>query len=209
MKSAEKICGYLEKKAKQTKDVVTFFIHPSQSSPASSGRDNQTEEGTKMKNEDCSSCDQFEALALKNEMDTLKKERDTLTGQNKELSTKVADSDKKLKEATDALNGYKEAEKKALVDSIVAKTEFKADDLGKKPVEELRVIYDAIEKVKKAGSDATVKNVRSAGDNAPPTRLNVSTDGRIDPTKSLMGHPKKGADGLIVRDATGNAIWEL
>jgi len=222
MTSAKKICGYLEKKARQAKDAAgrwfdgTFYVpeldehsavvhdlssltnsitefHPSQSSPASSGQDNKTHEVTQMKDE-YDACDQLDVIALKQAVDEYKKQVDTLTTQNKDLTAKQADADKKLKEATDALNQYKEAEKKGLVEDIAKAADYKPEDLAKKPVEELRVIHDAISKVKKA-SDASVKNVRNAGGALPTLAPNITADGKIDPTKSIMGNPVKQADG--------------
>jgi hypothetical protein len=129
---------------------------------------------------------------MQNENADLKKKLDEATTFGKDLTTKLADSDKKVKEATDALNLYKEAEKKALADSIIKRSEFKADELKDKTVEELRTIHVTIDKVKPP--EGTVKNVRGAGDGAP-TALNVNAAGQIDTTKSIMGNPKRKADG--------------
>ena len=60
-----------------------------------------------------------------------------------------AESEKKAKEATDALNQYREAEKKALIDSITQRSQFTADELKDKTVEELRLTHMAIDKAKR------------------------------------------------------------
>jgi len=164
---------------------------------AKRGQDNDPKGAEKMDKE-CKDCDELDLATLQNENADLKKKLDEATGQVKTLTDKVTDLEKKVKDATDALNQYREAEKKALIDSIAQRSEFKADELKDKPVEELRVIHLAIDKVKPpAGS---VKNVRGAGDGAS-TGPNVLSDGRIDTTKSVMGRPKRNADGSI--------IWEV
>lgn len=158
------------------------------------------------KEKDCNDCDELNLATLQNENADLKKKLDEATGQVKTLTDKVADLEKKTKEATDALNQYREAEKKALIDSIAQRSEFKADELKDKSVEELRVIHLAIDKVKPPAG--TVKNVRGAGDGAS-SAPNVLADGRIDTRKSVMGNPKRNADGTLARDATGSVIWEV
>ena len=141
---------------------------------------------------ECKDCDELDLATLQNENADLKKKLDEATGQVKTLTDKVTDLEKKVKEATDALDQYREAEKKALIDSIAQRSEFKAEELKDKPVEELRVIHLAIDKVKPPAG--TVKNVRGAGDGAA---RNVTADGRIDTTKSVMGRPKRNADGSV------------
>ena len=99
-----------------------------------------------------------------------------------------------MKRATDALNEYMAAEKKALLESIIAKSEFKADELKDRNVADLRIVSLAIDKAKPAPT-GTVKNVRGA--DGAPTRPNMTADGRIDPTISIMGHPEHQADGSV------------
>lgn len=160
-----------------------------------SGRDNTIPDGGENlgKETDCKDCDELNLTALKNELDDARKKLDDVTAQNTELTAKLEASEKKAKEAGDALNQYREAEKKALLDSITQRSEFKADELKDKSVEDLRTIHLAIDKVKPAG---TVKNVRGAGDGAS-TAPNILADGRVDATKSVMGKPKRNADGSI------------
>ena len=55
------------------------------------------------------------------------------------------------------------------------------------------MISVAIDKAKPP--EGTVKNVRGA--DGAPARPNIMADGRIDSTKSLMGTPKRNADGSI------------
>jgi phage shock protein A len=158
---------------------------------AKRGQDN-TQKGAEKMSKECNDCDELNLATLQNENADLKKKLDEATGQVKTLTDKAAELEKRIKEATDALNAYKEAEKKALIDSIVQRSEFKADELKDKPVEELRVIHLAIDKVKPPAG--TVKNVRGAGDGAA---RNLTADGRIDTTKSVMGEPKRNADGSV------------
>lgn len=142
-------------------------------------------------------CDELDLATLQNANADLKAKVDELTGQVKDLTTKLADSETKVKEAGDALGAYKEAEKKGLIDSITQRSQFKADDLKDRSVEDLRVIHLAIDKAKPP--EGTVKNVRGA--DGAPTRPNMTADGRIDPTKSIMGVPKRNADGSVT--------WEI
>lgn len=148
-------------------------------------------ETTLTKDKDCTGCDELDIATLQNANTELKTKVDGLDVQVKDLTAKLTDSDKKVKEATDALNLYREAEKKALVDSITQRSQFKADELKDKSVEDLRVIHLAIDKAKPP--EGTVKSVRGA-DGASPAP-NITTDGRIDTTKSLMGLPVRQADG--------------
>jgi hypothetical protein len=141
----------------------------------------------------CNDCDELNLVTLQNDNADLKKKVDEAAVQVKDLTGKLADSEKKAKDATDALNLYKEAEKKALMDSITQRSQFKADELKDKSVEELRTIHVTIDKVKPP--EGTVKNVRGA-DGASPAP-NITADGRIDTTKSIMGNPVRQADGSI------------
>ena len=140
---------------------------------------------------ECNDCDDLNVATLKNELAAATKKIDDLTTQNKELTGKVTDAEKKAKDANDELTKYKEAEKKGLAESILKRSDFKAEDLKDKSVEDLRTIHAAIDHVKIEG---TVKNVRGAGDKLP---LNMTADGKIDPTKSVMGNPVRQADGSI------------
>jgi len=144
------------------------------------------------KENDCENCDKFDVIALKNEIADQKKKVDDLTAKNTDLQGKLTTAEKAGKEATDSLNQYREAEKKALLDSIVKRTDFKLDDIKGKSVEELRTIHSTVDHIKPP--EGTVKNTRPAGDNLPK---NVMADGRIDPTKSIMGQPQRQADGSI------------
>lgn len=141
---------------------------------------------------ECKNCDELNLATMQTDNTELRKRIDAATAEIKELTVKAVDSEKKAKDALDQLNQYKEAEKKALLDSISKRSEFKADELASKTVEDLRVISVALDKAKPP--EGTVKNVRGA-DGAPAR--NVMADGRIDPTKSLMGSPKRMADGSI------------
>lgn len=144
-----------------------------------------------MTKDECKDCEDLNIATLQNDNADLKKKVDELTKLNTDLTTQVADRDKKVKDASDALNLYREAEKKGLVGSITQRTEFKADELKDRTVDELRVIHLAIDKVKPP--PGTVKNVRGAdGVSAAP---NILSDGRLDLTKSMMGHPVRQADG--------------
>jgi hypothetical protein len=175
-----------------------------------SGRDNTIHhKGENLGNEkDCKECDELDLATLKNELTDTRKKVDDLTAQNKELTGKLEASEKKAKEAGDTLNQYREAEKKALLESIVKRSDFKPEDLKDKSVEELRTIHTTIDHVKPPDL-GTVKNVRGAGDGASSLPANFTADGKIDITKSLVGAPKKGADGRVMRDAAGNVIWEV
>lgn len=140
-------------------------------------------------------CTELDIVTLQNQVVDLKKELDAAKTQVTDLTKKAADSEKAVKEATDALNLYREAEKKALIDSITAKSEFKTDELKDKPVEDLRIANLAIDKAKPPAG--TVKNVRGAGGDSASTRKNVLADGTIDPRISIMGHPVRQADGSV------------
>jgi hypothetical protein len=159
------------------------------------GRDNSKKIGAEPNmNKEChENCDELNLATLQNDNAELRKKVETASAEIKELTAKAADSEKKAKDANDQLNKYIEAEKKALVDSISKRSEFKADELASKTVEELRVISVAIDKAKPP--EGTVKNVRGA--DGAPARPNIMADGRIDSTKSLMGTPKRNADGSI------------
>jgi hypothetical protein len=141
-------------------------------------------------------CTELDIATLENQITELKKERDDANAQVKILTDKVTESTELMKKATDALNEYMAAEKKALLESITAKSEFKVDELKDRTVADLRIVSLAIDKAKPA-STGTVKNVRGAGDAGNPTRLNVMADGRINPTISIMGHPERQADGSV------------
>jgi hypothetical protein len=134
-------------------------------------------------------------ITLEHEVVDLKKQLDAANANVKVLTDKATESVELMKKATDALNEYMAAEKKALLESIIAKSEFKADELKDRNVADLRIVSLAIDKAKPAPT-GTVKNVRGAGDSAS-TRLNVMADGRIDPTISIMGHPERQADGSV------------
>jgi cell division septum initiation protein DivIVA len=138
-------------------------------------------------------CDELDFAAMQNDNADLRKKVDAFDAQIKDLTAKAADSEKKAKDANDILDKYIAAEKSSLVDSISKRSEFKADELAGKTVEELRVISVALDKAKPP--EGTVKNVRGA--DGAPARSNVMADGRIDATKSLMGSPKRNADGSI------------
>jgi hypothetical protein len=142
----------------------------------------------------CNDCDELNLATLQNANADLKTKVDALDVQVKDLTAKLADSDKKVKEATDALNLYKEAEKKALVDSITQRSQFKVDELKDKTVEDLRVIHLAIDKAKPP--EGTVKSVRGA-DGTASTRPNITADGKLDVGISLMGIPVRQADGSV------------
>jgi predicted RNase H-like nuclease (RuvC/YqgF family) len=142
------------------------------------------------KENDCENCDKFDIAALRNEIADTKKKLDEFTAKNTELQGKLTAAEKTGKEATDSLNQYREAEKKALLDSIAKRTDFKVDDIKDKSVEELRTINATVDHIKPP--EGTVKNTRGAGEPLPKNR---AADGRIDPTKSIMGNPKRNADG--------------
>lgn len=144
------------------------------------------------KENDCENCDKFDIAALRNEIADAKTKFDALTVENTELKGKLTTAEKAAKDATDSLNQYRDAERKALLDSIVKKTDFKAEDLKEKTVEDLRNIHAAIDHVKPP--EGTVKNARGAGE---PLPKNMTADGKIDPTKSVMGQPVRQADGSI------------
>lgn len=144
---------------------------------------------------DCNdNCDELDIAALQNANADLKTQVDKLNGQVTDLTAKLVDSEKKVKEATDALGTYKTAESKALVDSITKHSQLKADELKDRSVEDLRTIHMAIDKANPP--EGTVKNVRGA-DGSVSTRANVTADGKLDPRISLMGVPVRQADGSI------------
>jgi formate-dependent nitrite reductase cytochrome c552 subunit len=143
---------------------------------------------------DCKDCDELDIATLQNANADLKTKVDALDGQVKDLTAKLADSDKKVKEATDALGTYKAAEGKALIESITQHSQLKADELKDRSVEDLRIIHMAIDKAKPA--EGTVKNVRGA-DGSKSTRANVTADGKLDSGISIMGIPVRQADGSI------------
>lgn len=138
-------------------------------------------------------CDELDLATLQNDNAELRKKVEAANAEIKELTAKAIDSEKKAKDANDILSKYIEADKKSLVDSISKRSEFKADELASKTVDELRMISVAIDKAKPP--EGTVKNVRGA--DGAPARPNMMADGRIDSTKSLMGTPKRNADGSI------------
>lgn len=141
---------------------------------------------------ECKNCDELNLATMQTDNADLRKKVDAATAEIKELTAKAVDSETKAKAALDQLNKYIAAEKSGLVDSISKRSEFKADELASKSVEDLRVISVALDKAKPP--EGTIKNVRGA-DGA--SARNVMADGRIDPTKSLMGSPKRMADGSI------------
>jgi hypothetical protein len=145
-----------------------------------------------MTNECKEGCDSLDIITLQNDNADLKKQLDAANANVKILTDKVTESTELMKKATVALDEYIAAEKKALLASIPSKSEFKADELKDKPLEELRTISLAIDKV----PTGTVKNVRGTGAGLP-TRPNITADGKVDPSKSLMGHPKLESDGSI------------
>jgi len=134
-------------------------------------------------------CDDVDKAALRHDLaEATKKLTDAETLVTK-LTTDKTDAEKKAKDATDELDKYKAAEKTALIDSITKRSDFKTDDLKAKTIEDLRTMRQAIDHVKIEG---TVKSVRKAGD---VERVNITADGKIDPSKSLMGNPVRQADG--------------
>jgi uncharacterized coiled-coil protein SlyX len=140
-------------------------------------------------------CAELDVATLENTIAELKTQLATANDQVKTLTEKATESTDLMKRATDALNEYAAAEKKALIDSIILRSDFKADELKDMAVVELRTINVAIDKAKPRPA-GTVKNVRGAGDGTP-TRLNITADGRVDPTKSIMGSPVRQADGSV------------
>jgi cell division septum initiation protein DivIVA len=143
---------------------------------------------------DCKdNCDELDIATLQNANADLKTKVDALDVQVKDLTAKNVESEKKVKEATDALDKYKEAEGKALIESITQHSQLKADELKDRSVEELRIIHMAIDKANPP--EGTVKNVRGA--DGASAASNVMADGRIDLTKSIMGNPVRQADGSI------------
>jgi hypothetical protein len=164
-----------------------------------SGGDNSKKIGATPKLTDKSKdCDELDFAAMQNANADLKTQVDVLNGQVKDLTAKLADSEKKVKDGTDALNAYKTAEGKALIESITQHSQLKADELKDRSVEDLRIIHMAIDKAKPP--EGTVKNVRGA-DGSKSTRINVTADGKLDPNISLMGVP--------VRQADGSFKWEV
>lgn len=190
------------------RDSLRNILHAFTVTPGKIWADKEKLEKPTMSKEQNYGCDEFDIAALQNEIATLRKENEDLTKERDGFKVKFETSEKTVKETGDALTAYKNAERKALIDSIAEKSEFKADELKDTPVEELRLIHSAIDKAKPAPPQGTVKNVRGAGDGAP-TRPDVAPDGRIDATKSLLGNPKRNADGSLARNADGSVIWEV
>jgi predicted nuclease with TOPRIM domain len=143
------------------------------------------------KENDYADCDKFDIATLRTELATSTKKVDEFTAKNTELTTKLADAEKKAKEATDELNKYVEAEKKALADSIVKRTDFKAEDLKDKSVVDLRNIHSALDHFK---VDGTVKPVRGSGSDG--TKLDIDIRQSHDVIVPV-GKPKRNADGSI------------
>lgn len=146
------------------------------------------------KENDNTTCDhEFDIITLKTELAEQKKKVDEFTNQNADLAAKLDESNKKLKEATDTLTTYINAEKKHLVEDIAKRSDLKAEELDKKEIGELRIIQTAIDHVKVEG---TVKSVRSAGTDKtheiPASALTGSVTARMS-----VGRPKKNADGSI------------
>jgi hypothetical protein len=146
------------------------------------------------KENDCanSNCDhEFDIATLMTELAEHKKKTDELTTQNKAATDKLAESDKKLKEATDTLDVYVKAEKKHLVEDIAKRSDLKADELDKKDIGELRIIQTAIDHVK---VDGTVKPVRGAAGTS--TKLDADPRGQ-NLFQIPIGRPKRNADGSV------------
>jgi hypothetical protein len=158
-----------------------------------SGRDNSNPKGVKQMGKN-SDCDDLDAAALKASLDEANTKIQKLEADLNTATAGKTEAEKKAKDATDELTKYQEAEKTALVDSISKRSDFKAEDLAKKTVDELRTIHLAIDHVKVEG---TVKNVRGAGDSTPIKAPNITADGKIDTRVSVMGQPVKQADGTI------------
>ena len=160
-----------------------------------SGQDNSRKLGAEPNMaKDCKDCDDLDIATLQNVNADLKAKVDVQDIQIKDLTGKLADSEKKVKEAGDALGIYKAAEGKALIESITQHSQFKADELKDKTVEDLRVIHLAIDKANPP--EGTVKSVRGA-DGSKSTRANITADGKLDPRISIMGIPVRQADGSI------------
>lgn len=154
-----------------------------------------------MNDQDCARCSALDVATLETELTQAKKDADAAKAQIVDLTTKLADAEKKVteseakaKDATTALDAYRDAESKALIETITARSDFKADEVKGKTVEELRTIRLAIDKAKPPVA-GTVKSVRHAGDSAMAGRPNVMQDGRIDPRISIMGNPVRQDDG--------------
>jgi predicted RNase H-like nuclease (RuvC/YqgF family) len=142
------------------------------------------------KENDCAECDKVDIATLKTELAEQKKKNDEFTTQNKDLQAKLDEATKVAKAATDSLNQYRDAEKKALADSIIKRTDFKAEDLKDKSVEDLRNIHSALDHAK---VDGTVKPVRGTGaDNKVEVDLRKPNDAILS-----IGRPERQADGSI------------
>jgi polyhydroxyalkanoate synthesis regulator phasin len=142
------------------------------------------------KENDCADCDKFDIATLKTELAASTKKVDELTTQGKDMQTKLDEATKVAKAATDSLNRYRDAEKKALVDSIVKRTDFKAEDLKDKSVEDLRNVHQALDHFK---VDGTVKPVRGAGaDSKVEVDLRKANDVIL-----AIGRPERQADGSM------------
>jgi len=159
-----------------------------------------------MENKENCDCQDLDLAAIKTELADYKSKVDAVTRERDELRAKLEAAEKAGKDAVAMLDEYRAAEKKALVESIMKHSEFKADELNEKSVEELRLIHTAIDRVKPQG---TVKNVRGTDGETRIGNVPISADGRIDNTKSPVGYPKRGTDGRILRDGVGSVIWEV